>query len=113
MKKLVAAALIGLVCLSGAALAGAPEGGWLSEDGGAKVHVANCGGKLCRTVVWLNEPNDSQTSKPETDMPNPIRPNARGPCSACRWCSASPPTARTNGQAKSTMPTMAEPTARA
>ena len=71
MKKLAAAALTGLVCLSGAALASAPEGVWLSEDGGAKVQFANCGCKLCGTVAWLNEPNDPKTGKPKTDTRNP------------------------------------------
>jgi uncharacterized protein (DUF2147 family) len=69
--KYVYAAAIGLVCWSGAALAGAPEGTWLSEDGGTKVHIANCGGKLCGTVVWLHYPTDQGTGKPKTDEHNP------------------------------------------
>ena len=71
MKKFAAAALTGLVCLLGAALAGTPEGVWLSEDGGSNVQFANCGGKLCETVVWLNEPGDLKTGKPKTDTRNP------------------------------------------
>jgi uncharacterized protein (DUF2147 family) len=65
------AAAIGLICLSSAAVAGAPEGTWLSEDGGTKVHLGHCGGKLCGTVVWLDVPNDPQTGKPKTDKHNP------------------------------------------
>ncbi len=69
--KFVCAAVIGLSLLSSAALAGEPQGTWLSEDGGTKVHIANCGGKLCGTVVWLDEPNDRKTGKPKTDKRNP------------------------------------------
>ncbi len=67
-------AVAGLVCLvaiSAGASAGAPEGIWLSEDGGTKVHISNCGGKLCGRVVWLEEPNDPRTGKPKTDALNP------------------------------------------
>jgi len=69
--KCVTAAAIGLALLSSAALAGAPEGTWLSQDGGTKVRLSNCGGKLCGTVVWLSEPIDRATGKPKTDKQNP------------------------------------------
>jgi uncharacterized protein (DUF2147 family) len=69
--KLAAAAAWGLISMSSAALADSAEGVWLSEDGGTKVHLANCGGKLCGTVVWLKEPNDEKTGKPKTDKLNP------------------------------------------
>lgn len=69
--KCVTAAAIGLILLSSAALAGAPEGTWLSQDGGTKVRLSDCGGKLCGTVVWLNEPIDRSTGKPKTDKLNP------------------------------------------
>jgi uncharacterized protein (DUF2147 family) len=71
VKKLVCAATLGLSLLSGAALAANPEGIWLSGDGGTKVHISNCGGKLCGKVVWLQEPTDSKTGKPKTDALNP------------------------------------------
>lgn len=75
MKLLSAAllgmALLGLALSSSLALAGQPEGIWLSEDGDTKVRVANCGGKLCGTVVWLKHPTDSKTGKPKTDILNP------------------------------------------
>jgi uncharacterized protein (DUF2147 family) len=67
--KSVFAAVIGLVLMSGAALAGKPEGTWLSQDGGTKVRLSDCGGKLCGVVVWLKEPNDS-SGKPKTDIHN-------------------------------------------
>ena len=69
--KLGYAALIGLVCMSSAAADGVPEGTWLSEDGGTKIKISNCGGKLCGTVVWLDEPIDADTGKPKTDFRNP------------------------------------------
>lgn len=71
MKKLVCAAALAFSLLSGAAFAANPEGTWLSGDGGTKVHISNCGGKLCGTVVWLQEPIDSKTGKPKTDELNP------------------------------------------
>jgi uncharacterized protein (DUF2147 family) len=70
MKYVVAAAL-GIIVLSNAALAGIAEGTWLSHDGATKVRLTDCGGKLCGTVVWLNEPNDHSTGKPKTDKHNP------------------------------------------
>lgn len=73
MKSLIAAAL-GIAVLSTAATAVVAEsaiGTWLSEDGGTKVRIAGCGGKLCATVVWLDEPIDRATGKPKTDKRNP------------------------------------------
>ena len=69
--KFVPAAAVGLIFLSSAALAGAPEGTWMSQDGGTKIRLTDCGGKLCGTVVWLNEPIDPNTGKPKTDKHNP------------------------------------------
>jgi uncharacterized protein (DUF2147 family) len=68
--KLATAAVFGLVFMSAPAFAGQPEGTWLSGDGGTKVKISNCGGKLCGSVVWLKDPkNDS--GKPKTDIHNP------------------------------------------
>jgi uncharacterized protein (DUF2147 family) len=75
--KLLGAAAIGLSLASSAAMAADPAGTWLSEDGGTKVQIANCGGKLCGTVVWLNRPTDPSTGKPKTDSLNPD-PGKRG-----------------------------------
>ena len=71
MKKLICAAVFGLSMLSGAAWAADPQGTWLSGDGGTKVKISNCGGKLCGNVVWLQKPNDPATGKPKTDALNP------------------------------------------
>ena len=73
--KLLSAAVFGVVLMAGsmssAALAGNPEGTWLSEDGGTKVKLSNCGGKYCGSVVWLKEPTDPKTGKAKTDALNP------------------------------------------
>jgi uncharacterized protein (DUF2147 family) len=69
--KCVSAAIIGLTALSSAAYAMPAEGTWLSQDGGTKVRLSNCGGKLCGTVVWLHEPTDRATGRPKTDKLNP------------------------------------------
>ena len=66
-----AAVLFALISMTGASLADSAEGVWLSEDGGTKVQMSNCGGKLCGTVVWLKEPNNEKTGKPKTDTLNP------------------------------------------
>ena len=70
MKRFTTAA-IGLSVLSSAALAAPPQGTWLSQDGATKVRLSDCGGKLCGTVVWLNQPIDRSTGKPKTDKHNP------------------------------------------
>ena len=67
----VAAALAGLLMLSTAASAAGPEGVWGSENGGLKVRLSDCGGALCGTVVWLDQPIDRATGKPKTDKLNP------------------------------------------
>jgi uncharacterized protein (DUF2147 family) len=70
--KLPSAAGCGLLLFfTGAALAANSEGTWLSQDGGTKVHVSNCGGRLCGTVVWLDKPIDAATGRPKTDKLNP------------------------------------------
>jgi uncharacterized protein (DUF2147 family) len=69
--KFLTAAAAGLLMLSHVAYAGNPEGTWVSEDGGLKVRLSDCGGELCGRVVWLNEPVDRATGKPKTDKLNP------------------------------------------
>jgi uncharacterized protein (DUF2147 family) len=60
----VAFAVVGLTDIASAD----PIGTWLTEGGRSRVQVANCGGALCGTIVWLKEPNDPETGKPKTDM---------------------------------------------
>lgn len=69
--KYVTAAIMAVTLMSSAALAASPEGTWLSYDGGTKVRLSNCGGKLCGRVVWLHEPTDRATGRPKTDKLNP------------------------------------------
>jgi uncharacterized protein (DUF2147 family) len=47
-----------------------PIGQWLTEGGRSRVRVAECGGALCGTVIWLKEPNDPETGKPKLDAKN-------------------------------------------
>ncbi len=66
----VGAALFGITLMAAAQAAMPVTGTWLSADGGTKVKVSDCGGKLCGKVVWLNEPIDRSTGKPKTDKHN-------------------------------------------
>jgi uncharacterized protein (DUF2147 family) len=47
-----------------------PFGTWFTGDKKGKVKIVNCGGSLCGTLVWLQEPNDPETNKPKTDKNN-------------------------------------------
>jgi uncharacterized protein (DUF2147 family) len=53
-----------------AATAGDPAGVWLTQSGDAKVRVSRCGPALCGRVVWLKEPIDKKTGKPQLDDHN-------------------------------------------
>ena len=55
---------------SGSAFAAEPTGTWLTQTGTSRIRVADCGGALCGTIVWLKEPNDPDTGKPKTDKNN-------------------------------------------
>jgi uncharacterized protein (DUF2147 family) len=55
---------------SGSAVAAEPTGMWLTQTGTSRIRVADCGGALCGTIVWLKEPNDPDTGKPKTDKNN-------------------------------------------
>jgi uncharacterized protein (DUF2147 family) len=64
--------LTGILASPAAHSAGAadPNGVWLTQAGDAKVRVSRCGGGLCGTVVWLRDPIDSATGKPQVDDKN-------------------------------------------
>ena len=47
-----------------------PFGTWLTGDKKGKVHIVNCSGALCGTLVWLREPIDPETNRPKTDKHN-------------------------------------------
>jgi len=48
-----------------------PAGVWLTEKGDARVKVTKCGSGICGVVVWLREPIDRATGKPQVDDKNP------------------------------------------
>jgi uncharacterized protein (DUF2147 family) len=71
MTALRAAAILSVVVFSTSpAVAVDLVGNWLTENGRSRVRIADCGGALCGTIVWLKEPNDPDTGKPKTDKNN-------------------------------------------
>src|SRR5450631_3205464 len=67
--------LLILTTLLGAPPARAQAGGeatgvWLTQAGDAKVRVSKCGGGICGVVVWLRDPIDPATGKPQVDDKN-------------------------------------------
>ena len=58
---------------------GEPTGVWLTQAGDAKVRVSKCGGGICGTVVWLREPIDPATGRPQIDDKNSNPALARRP----------------------------------
>jgi uncharacterized protein (DUF2147 family) len=54
-----------------AALAFSPLGIWLTEKKDARIEVADCGGALCGSIVWMINPNDPKTGRPQLDTNNP------------------------------------------
>jgi uncharacterized protein (DUF2147 family) len=51
--------------------AGSVQGDWITQSGSAKVRIAPCGSKLCGAIVWLRNPNDKATGRPQLDSENP------------------------------------------
>jgi uncharacterized protein (DUF2147 family) len=58
------------VALAAPAWAADPKGTWLTEPGTSRIRIADCGGTLCGTIVWLKETNDPETGKPKLDKAN-------------------------------------------
>ena len=56
-----------------------PDGIWLTQQGDAKVRVSKCGAGICGVVVWLREPIDPATGKPQVDDKNPNPSLAKRP----------------------------------
>src|SRR5581483_3491899 len=56
-----------------------PSGVWLTEHGDAKVRVSKCGGGICGVIVWLKDPIDPATGKPQIDDKNRNPALARRP----------------------------------
>jgi uncharacterized protein (DUF2147 family) len=73
-----------LTALLGAAPAKAQAGGnptgiWLTQAGDAKVRVSKCSGGICGVVVWLKDPINPATGKPQIDDKNPNPSLAKRP----------------------------------
>jgi uncharacterized protein (DUF2147 family) len=69
-------ALVVLIALLGAPMARSetveePIGIWLTQAGDARVRVSKCGGGICGVIVWLRDPINAATGKPEVDDKNP------------------------------------------
>lgn len=78
----IAAALLGLLASTAVACAdpaAEASGVWLTQAGDAKVQVAPCGNTLCGTIVWLKQPLDPNTGRPQADDKNPDPAKARRP----------------------------------
>ena len=58
---------------------GDPTGIWLTQAGDAKVKVSKCAGGICGVIVWLKDPINATTGKPEVDDKNPNPVLARRP----------------------------------
>jgi uncharacterized protein (DUF2147 family) len=69
-RHLLAAAALLMLAGSQSAFAADPTGVWLTQTGTSRIRVADCGGALCGTIIWLQEPNDADTKKPKTDKNN-------------------------------------------
>jgi uncharacterized protein (DUF2147 family) len=55
------------------------NGIWLTQAGDAKVRVSKCGRGICGVVVWLKDPINRATGKPEIDDKNPDPSLAKRP----------------------------------
>src|SRR6202790_4981180 len=64
------ATLAALLAAVPAKAGGGSEGIWLTQAGDAKVRVSKCGGGICGVVVWLRDPIDPATGKPQIDDKN-------------------------------------------
>ena len=58
---------------------GEPTGIWLTQAGDAKVRVSKCGGGICGVIVWLKDPIDPATGRPQIDDKNPNPALAKRP----------------------------------
>jgi uncharacterized protein (DUF2147 family) len=61
---------VGVLTAAGPAVAADPNGTWLTEPGTSRIRIADCGGALCGTIVWLKDLIDAQTQKPRIDKFN-------------------------------------------
>src|SRR5438034_153953 len=69
--RAVASAILLLFACVLSASAAEPTGTWLTGDQDARIRVDRCGNGICGTIVWLKEPIDPKTGKPQVDDKNP------------------------------------------
>jgi uncharacterized protein (DUF2147 family) len=74
----VLAAAFALPAISAMAAADV-SGIWLTQAGDAKVRVSKCGSGICGVIVWLKDPINRATGKPEVDDKNPDPALAKRP----------------------------------
>jgi uncharacterized protein (DUF2147 family) len=78
--EIVVAALAMLLAMPvKAQVQGGPDGIWLTQAGDAKIRVSRCGAGVCGVIVWLKEPIDPLTGKPQVDDKNPNAALAKRP----------------------------------
>ena len=112
--KFVTAAAFGLILLSSAALPARRRAPGCRRTAAPRSASAIAAARLCGTVVWLNKPIDRATGKPKTDKHNPDPAKRARPLIGLQVAQRlARRAARTNGRARSTMPTTATPTRRA
>ena len=58
---------------------GDASGIWLTQAGDAKVRVSKCSGGICGVIVWLRDPINPATGKPQVDDKNPNPALAKRP----------------------------------
>src|ERR1700730_5843597 len=56
-----------------------PSGVWLTQAGDARVKISKCGGGICGVIVWLKDPINPATGKPQIDDKNPNPALAKRP----------------------------------
>jgi uncharacterized protein (DUF2147 family) len=61
---------IGATSIASTQSAGSPAGIWLTEKGDARIQISPCGSAICGKIVWLRDPIDPNTGKPQVDDKN-------------------------------------------
>src|SRR5580700_4618224 len=76
---LIIIAILTALPMTAPAVGAEVSGIWLTQAGDAKVRVSKCGGGICGVVVWLKDPINPTTGKPQVDDKNPNPLLARRP----------------------------------
>ena len=58
---------------------GEVTGIWLTQAGDAKIRIRKCSGGICGVIIWLKDPINPATGKPQVDDKNPNPALARRP----------------------------------